>query len=101
MGCSNSPGGGPPATTTRRSSAASRARRRRPLRRPRRERPPPVPEPTAADKVLRHPLEVPEIVAVPGPEPQSVSELHFDLGDERDQVPAGPRRRSAREDGGE
>src|SRR5207249_8057519 len=65
---------------------------------PPRERPPPVPEPAATDELLRHPLEVGDVVPVAGPHLEPRPERGLDLGEEGGEVLPGPRRGRPRED---
>src|SRR2546425_9339968 len=88
--------------TIRSSSAVSPARRRRALRRPGPERPPAVPMvPAVTDEVLRHPLEVVDVIPVPGPARDPVPDLCFNRLQKRVDVPSGPRRGHSAEDRGD
>src|SRR5438094_5678525 len=102
MACSNSPGGRGRSTTTG-SLWDGSPRRRRPLRSPSPERPPsdPIPIPAAPDELLRHPLEILDVVAIPGPGPDPLPKTALNVLEERHEVLPRPRRGDPIEDRGD
>src|SRR2546427_4715301 len=93
MASLSSPGGRGRSTTTG-SLWDGSPRRRRPLRSPSPERPPsdPIPIPAAPDELLRHPLEILDVVAIPGPGPDPLPKTALNVLEERHEVLPRPRR---------